>query len=138
MKSYSTITEFIIGLLGVIIHSFVVIFIVSYLANPSQLDFYLESATGIEQQMLQQFVDDVHNFSYMAYFGSAIVLFEWIAVFRIRKHANTRTPIWASFLILGALYAYFYFGGLEATLLLFISGVLTLVRYYQHRNIKTS
>lgn len=133
MKSYSTLFEFLIGLLGVIMHTFVVMFIVAYLASPSSLEFMIESTTGSEQAMLTQFLQEINDLSFMVYAGSFILIFEWVAIFRILKHADKNTPLWAVFLILGALYAYFYFGGLEVFILLMLSGVITLVRYYKHK-----
>jgi hypothetical protein len=131
MKKYYTVVEFIIGLLGVIIHTIIVIFIVSYLANPGQLEMVIENTTGNEQALLQQFVDDVNRFGFIVYVGSAIVIFEWIAIVQIKKRLDRKTPMWASFLILGALYAYFYFGGLEVFVLLLISSFLSLYRWRQ-------
>lgn len=133
MKNYGTKTEFIIGLIGVIMHSFVVMFIVAFLASPGSLETFLETTTGAEREMLLRFMGEVESLDYMVYVGSAIIVFEWMAIFRILKYADRMTPYWAWFLILGALYAYFYFGGIEVFVTLLFSGVLTLVKYYHHK-----
>lgn len=137
MKQYSTKAEFLIGLVGVIIHSVVVVFFIGYLLNPSTLDVMIEQATGEELALLQQFAQDVESLGFLIYAGSAIVVFEWIALFRIRRYANRMTPVWGLFLILGALYAYFYFGGVEVFVLLTISGILTIYRYRTHNKAQT-
>lgn len=134
MKNYSTKSEFIIGLLGVLMHTFVVMFIVAYLANPEMLNIMIETTSGTEQAMLIRFTEEVQSLDIMVYAGSAIIIFEWMAIFRILKYADKRTPLWASFLILGGLYSYFYFGGLEVFVLLVLSGFITLYKYY--RNLK--
>ena len=133
MKRYSTMLEFLIGLLGVFIHSVIVIFIVAYLANPNSLLSVIEATTGDERALLEQFISDVEQLRFMVYAGSAIVIFEWIAVMQIRKHTNRKTPIWALFLILGSLYAYFYFGGLEVFVLLLTAGLISLIKFYKKR-----
>ena len=134
MKRYSTKTEFFIGLLGVIIHTFVVMFIIAYLSDPSMLTAMIDVSNPSQQELLQQFAADMERLSFMAYVGSAIIIFEWLAIFRILKYADSKTPIWAMFLILGSLYSYFYFGGLTASILLFLSGVMTIFRYKKHQS----
>lgn len=133
MKKYSTVIEFSIGLLGVFIHSVIAVFIGAYLINPDTLTAIIETTTGNERALLEQFIIDVENLRFMVYAGTAIVIFEWIAVFNIYKYTNRKTPIWALFLILGSLYAYFYFGGLEVFILLLSSGLITLVKYYRNQ-----
>lgn len=132
MKNYSTKTEFIIGLLGVLMHTFVVMFIVAYLANPEMLTVMIESTSGVEQAMLIRFTEEVQSLDIMVYAGSAIIVFEWMAIFRILKYSDKMTPLWAGFLILGGLYSYFYFGGLEVFVLLVLSGFITLYKYYKN------
>jgi len=132
MKNYGTKTEFILGLAGVILHTFVVMFIVAYLANPVALNTVIASSSGYEKEMLLRFVNEVNSLNIVVYAGSAIVVFEWMAIFRILKYSDKMTPFWAIFLILGALYAYFYFGGLEVFILLFLSGIITLIKYSKY------
>lgn len=113
MKKYNSKLEFFIGLIGVIMHTIIVLFIVGYLSDPTMLEEILPQTSGEEHAMLLSFLDDVNSLSFMIYIGSAIVVFEWMAIFRILKYTDKMTPVWALFLILGALYAYVYFGGLE-------------------------
>lgn len=131
MKSYGTKTEFIIGLLGVIIHTFIVSFIVAYLINPDMLDVMIDSTSGNEQELLIQFKEEVSQIGIVIYAGCAIIVFEWLAIFKNLKYTNKMTPIWGLYLILGSLYSYFYFGGLEPFILLFISGSITLIKHYR-------
>jgi len=138
LKNYNTIFEFIIGLFGVVIHTIIVTFIVAYKAMPGSLEAIIETTSGEERILLEQFISDVNDLSFMVYFGSAIVIFEWIAIFRILKHSDRCTPIWTTFLILGALYAFFYFGGLEVFILLMASALITLTRYFLNKKKKSS
>ena len=131
MKNYSTILIFISGLIGTLIHTLIVIFLVSYLAYPEMLHVMIEVSSGTEKEMLQNFVVDMQSFEPIVYFGFAIIAFEWLALFRIRKYENKMTPFWSSYLLLGSLFAYFYFGGLEVFVLLFTSGSLSLYKYFK-------
>lgn len=133
MKNYNSLLEFIAGLVGVLIHSVIVIFMLSYVAFPEMLTVMIDATTGQEQQMLLTFVEDVSQIQPIIFVGTAIVIFEWVAIFKILRQENKLTPIWAAYLILGSLYAYFYFGGLEVFLLLFFAGALTLFKYFKHR-----
>lgn len=132
MKKYNSLIEFLAGLVGVLLHSFIAIFLISYLAYPDMLLVMLDVAEGAEKQALLSFIEDVSHIHPVIYVGIAIIMFEWYALFQIRKYENKRTPVWAAYLILGSLYAYFYFGGLEVFLLLFFSGSLTLYKFFKH------
>lgn len=131
MKNYSTRLIFISGLIGTLIHTLIVTFLVSYLAYPEMLHVMIDVSSGAEKEMLQSFVTDMQSFEPIVYFGFAIIAFEWLALFRIRKFENKMTPFWSSYLILGSLFAYFYFGGLEVFILLFLSGTLSLYKYFK-------
>ena len=126
--------QFIIGLIGVLIHTFVVLFILSYVLYPDALEVMIEVTSGNEQQLLLEFQNEVLNLGYMVYPGSIIIIFEWLAIFKTKKFSNEFTPIWGSFLILGSLYSYFYFGGLVAAILLFISSVMSIIKYVRTKN----
>jgi hypothetical protein len=134
MKKYGTKTEFILGLIGVIIHTFVVSFIVAYLVNPDMLTLVIETTTGSEQELLIQFQNEIQRLDIIIYAGTAIVIFEWIGVFKNLKYTNNRTPIWGTFLILGALYSFFYFGGIEPFILLLLSGLISIIKYVKYTN----
>lgn len=137
MKNYSTKIEFILGLLGVLMHTFVVMFIVAYLASPETLEIMIEQTTGNERQMLLNFTEEVNKLRFIVYAGSAIIVFEWLAVFRIRKYTNRQTPLWAAFLILGSLYSYVYFGGLEPSILLALSGFISFFKFHRYNKSKS-
>lgn len=134
-KSYSWI-EFLIGLVGVLIHTIVVLFIISYVLYPDALEVMIDVTQGDEQAMLMQFASDVNDLGFMVYAGSLIIIFEWLAIFKTKKLFNQYTPIWISFLILGSLYAYVYFGGLLAAVCLFLSGTINLIKYLVSKNSK--
>lgn len=132
MKRYNSILEFIAGLIGVLIHSVIAIFIISYLAYPEILIVMIDATTGTEQQMLLAFANDAKQIQPIIYLGTAIIIFEWIAIFKLLKAENKLTPVWSAYLILGSLYAYFYFGGLEVFVLLLFSGSVSMYKYFKH------
>lgn len=132
MKQYNSLFEFILGLVGLLIQSLIVLLILSYLAFPEMIQTMIDVSSGNEKAMLMSFVDEVKQIQPILYLGTAIILFEWIALFKILKYENKLTPIWSAYLVLGALYAFFYFGGLEVFILLLISGSLSLYKYFKH------
>ena len=132
MKKYNSLLEFVAGLIGVILHSLIAIFLLSYLAYPDMLLVMLDVSEGAEKQALLSFIEDVSHIHPIIYVGTAIVVVEWYALLQIRKYENKQTPVWSAYLILGSLYAYFYFGGLEVFLLLFFAGSLTLYKFFKH------
>lgn len=139
MKNYRSTIEFILGLIGVIIHSVIALFMLSYLAYPELLEVMIDASSGLEQEMLLSFVRDVSQIQVLIYLSTAIIIFEWISIFQILRNENKLTPLWSAYLILGSLYAYVYFGGLEVSVLLMISGTMTLYKYNKyHRRFKNS
>lgn len=135
MKNYNSTLEFTLGLFGVVIHSVIVIFILSYLAYPEMLLSMIDASQGEEKELLINFMTDTDSIEPIIYIGTAIIPFEWIALFKIRKYENKLTPVWSAYLILGSLYAYFYFGGLEVFILLLIPGTMTLYKYLKHNKL---
>lgn len=132
MKNYRSTIEFITGLVGVIIHSIIALFMLSYLAYPEFLEVMIDASSGIEKEMLLTFVSDASQIHVLIYLSTAIIIFEWISIFQILRYENKLTPLWSAYLILGSLYAYVYFGGLEVSVLLMISGTMTLYKYNKH------
>lgn len=136
MKHSNSILEFILGLIGVLIHSVIVIFMLSAIAYPEILTVMIDASSGFEKEMLLSFASDVALVHPIIYVGTAIVVFEWIAIFKILKEENKLTPVWSAFLLLGSFYAYFYFGGLEVFVLLLIPALMTFYKYFKHRTVK--